>query len=249
MILITQPRAGSSHNEIIALQMTAREMGWDVFPAPTSWRMTDEFIATKPVGVPYGSQIFCETICQQLDWGLIANPFDWLASVPPAFLKRKVEFMTLVEAKKNTERKFIKPADDKCFDAKVYEIGEFNPPPVLPDEIPVLVSDVVKFTEEYRCVVRDNKVVTHSCYVLGDEICNPKNYHISEAPAAFLNSLLEVYKSENAVIDVGIMEQGFAVIETNPIWASGIYGGDSTEILKTMETTCYRSIEWAELKK
>jgi hypothetical protein len=42
-----------------------------------------------------------------------------VAKVPVQFTKRKIEFITLGDAKKITERKFIKPADDKCFDASV----------------------------------------------------------------------------------------------------------------------------------
>src|SRR6202034_4601671 len=98
MILITQPRVGTSHNEILALQMAARSRGWDVLSAPGGWRLDEELIASKAVGVPYGSQTFCEVIAQQMGWQLKANPFDWLAKVPEFYLKRKVQFMTLGEA-------------------------------------------------------------------------------------------------------------------------------------------------------
>src|SRR5690349_11764588 len=128
MIFITQPRVGNSHNEIIALQMMAAEIGWDVYPAPSSWRIDEEILAKKPIGIPYGSQLFCEVIAQQMGWTLHANTFDWLTKVPKKYLKRQVDFMTLAEAKElnSTMKKFIKPADDKCFDAKVYEVKEFT---------------------------------------------------------------------------------------------------------------------------
>jgi hypothetical protein len=51
----------------------------------------------------------------------------------------------LGEAERLTERKFIKPADDKCFDAKVYDIGEFKPNDLIAKDYPVLVSEVVSF--------------------------------------------------------------------------------------------------------
>ena len=105
MILITQPRVGRSHNEIIALQMAAESLGWDVFPAPGTWRMPDKFIEQNIQGVPYGSQLFCEVIAQQMKWKLKQNPFDWLTKVPRKYLKRKVDFMTLAEAKKISVKK------------------------------------------------------------------------------------------------------------------------------------------------
>jgi hypothetical protein len=137
MILITQPRVGHSHNEIIALQMAARELGWDVVSAPSSWRLEDDLINSNAIGVPYGSQLFCEVIAQQMNWKLKMNSFDWLANVPKQYTNRQINFMSLKEARLIKERKFIKPADDKCFDAKIYEIGTFDPSPLISDDYPV----------------------------------------------------------------------------------------------------------------
>src|SRR5277367_2979877 len=162
MILITQPRVGTAYNEIIALHYAARELGWDVLPAPSGWRLEDDLIKSGVKGVPYGSQTFCEVIAQQMNWTLKANSFDWLAKLHPAYLKRKVEFMTLGDAKKLTERKFIKPADDKCFDAQVYEPGSFKPHELIANDYPVLVSDPVEFDLEYRTFVDGKKVLTWS---------------------------------------------------------------------------------------
>lgn len=243
MLFITQPRVGVAHNEILALQMQAREFGWDVVQAPQGWRLDEEVTASKQAGIPYGSQIFCEVICQQMNWKLKANTFDWLTKVPKKWLKRQVDFMTLREAKKITERKFIKPADDKCFDAKIYDVGEFLPNAILPDETPVLVSDVVEWTHEYRCFVRDNKVVTWSSYVYAGEMAEPKNFERRPPgkihPAKFLDMVIprinSKIKTENAVIDVGLVKgSDWAVIESNPVWASGLYGCDPAEALLTM---------------
>src|SRR5579885_3609885 len=148
MLLITQPRVGTSHNEILALQIAARDKGWDVLPAPSGWRLDEELTKSGVQGVPYGSQTFCEVIAQQMGWTLKANPLDWLAKIHPSYLKRKVEFMTLDEAKKLKETKFIKPADDKVFPAKVYAPGELVTHEVISGDTPTLVSDVVQFDLE-----------------------------------------------------------------------------------------------------
>lgn len=252
MILITQPRVGTSHNEIIALQMAARELGWEVIPAPMGWRLSEELIKSGAKGVPYGSQLFCEVIAQQMGWELKAQPFEWLAQLPERFLKRQVNFMTLAEAKvlNQSERKFIKPADDKCFDAKVYDIGEFKPSELIANTYPTLVSEVVSWDLEYRCFIgqddqyQDSIIVTWSNYLFHGEINVPKLHRMIpgdlEHILFFMTELLDYCDrhklSVPCVIDVGVIPgKGWAVIETNPAWASGLYGCDPTDALKVME--------------
>jgi ATP-grasp domain, R2K clade family 2 len=251
MLLITQPRAGHSHNEILALQVAARDKGWDVFSAPMGWRLTEEMIASGVKGVPYGSQTFCEVIAQQMGWTLMANQFDWLAKLPPEYLKRKVEFMTLGEAKKIQETKFIKPADDKVFKAGVYTPGTLILSDVIPDDTPTLVSEVVEFDLEYRCFCSPHRVLTWSNYVFHDNIADPKYWNVIDTsdvslPDDFVNELLSnLSYDDNAVetfpsvIDVGrIKGKGLAIIETNQAWASGIYGCDPSDVLKVLEASC-----------
>lgn len=250
MLLITQPRAGTSHNEIIALQAAAREMGWDVHSALGSWRLDEDLINSKVKGVPYGSQTFCEVIAQQMGWTLKQNSFDWLAKLDKKYTKRQIDFMTLGEAKKITERKFIKPADDKCFDAKVYDPGEFHPHESIPDDYPVLVSEVVEWTMEYRCFVGLGSscphVETWSNYLFYGDINNPKMHNMSpgeHSPAYFLSHMfLNKHMSTitvPSVIDIGIIPgKGWAVIETNQCWASGLYGCDPSAVLRVLEQSC-----------
>jgi hypothetical protein len=251
MLLVTQPRAGTAHNEIIALQMAAREMGWNILSAPSGWRLDDSLINEGHVGVPYGSQTFCEVIAQQMNWKLKANTFDWLAKINPYYLKRKVEFMTLGEAKKLAERKFIKPADDKCFDAKIYEAGEFKPHELISDNYPVLVSDPVQFDLEYRTFVDGKKVLTWSNYICYEHIADPNYWNMiplegDRYPHDTVNDLLHDLDFHDmgvttvpSVIDVGrIKGKGWAIIETNQAWASGLYGCDAGEALKVMAQSC-----------
>jgi len=202
--------------------------------------MPDELLGKKIQGVPYGSQLFCEVISQQMGWKLKANPFDWLTKVPKRYLRRQINFMTLAEAKKIDVRKFIKPADDKCFDAKIYEPGEFQPAKEIEESYPTLVSDIVEFTHEYRCFVKDRQVTTWSCYIWDKHIAEPNEFeNIVDKigyPDDFLMDVLFSTTSENAVIDAGLINgKDWAVIESNPVWASGLYGCDPAEVLLTME--------------
>lgn len=250
MILITQPRVGTSHNEILALQVAARAKGWEVLPAPSGWRLDEELTQSGKKGVPYGSQTFCEVIAQQMGWTLKQNSFDWLSKVHPYYLKRKVEFMTLGEAKKITERKFIKPADDKCFDAKVYEPGTFKPHELIQDDYPVLVSEPVEFDLEYRTFV-DTRVKAWSNYIFFEHVADPKFWHMvpleeDRYPQDFVDDFLHDSEFHDfgitnvpSVIDVGrIKGKGWAIIETNQAWASGIYGCSPMSVLRVLEKSC-----------
>lgn len=253
MLLITQPRVGTSHNEILALQMAAREMEWEVLSAPYGWRLDEEVINSRETGVPYGSQTFCEVIAQQMNWKLWQQPFNWLAKLPREFTKRQVDFMPLSDAKKIIERKFIKPADDKCFDAKVYDPGEFKPHKSISDDYPVLVSDVVEWSMEYRTFVGKGKSshfpFTWSNYLFHGQINEPTLHRMIPGDLVhidlFMRDLLwACFKDGLAgpcVIDVGIIPgKGWAVIETNQAWASGLYGCDALGALKVMEQACGR---------
>lgn len=238
-LLISQPRVGISYNEILALHFAARELGWEVLPAPTSWRLDH---SVKGKGIPYGSQLFCEVIAQQMNWTLHLNPFDWLAKLPIEYTKRQVDFMTLKQARKIFVPKFVKPADDKCFTAKIYQPEQVDVPEVVPEETPCLVSEIVRFEAEYRCFVRNNKVVTSSCYIYEGEVAEPKNWYkynlTKQHPEDFVNKMLETVDTVDTVIDVGVLSTGsLAIIESNPVWASGLYGCDPLECLKTMEST------------
>lgn len=250
MLLITQPRVGTSHNEILALQFAARDAGWDVLPAPNGWRLDDETIASGQTGVPYGSQLFCEVIAQQMGWKLVGNDHNWLARVPEVYSKRQVQFMTLGEAKRLQETRFIKPADDKVFPCKVYSPGELQVHESVPDDTPTLVSEVVHFDLEYRCFTDGKRVLTWSNYICYDHIADPKYWDMiptSEElpPYEFVSNL--VYDMQwhggtvPSVIDVGrIPGKGWAVIESNQCWASGLYGCDPGRALKVMELACVK---------
>jgi hypothetical protein len=259
VILITQPRVGRSHNEILALQIAAETLGWKVIPAESSWRLPEDLIKSGELGVPYGSQLFCEVIAQQMNWELIKLPLNWLSTLPYQCVSRKIEFMTLKEAKQIKERKFIKPADDKCFDAKVYEAGEFIPSKWLEDDEPCLVSDVVQFDLEYRFFLSSKSyppIKTWSAYMqFGNIVENYKfaqmipamPHNICDNPAKWLDntiySMLSFTMDKNqltqnipTVIDVGLIPgEGWAIIESNPIWASGLYYCDPISCLEAMK--------------
>lgn len=245
MMLITQAKVGTLHNEVLAMQAAAHEAGWEVVGAPSGWRLPEHVVSSEAKGVPYGTQTFCEVIAQQMNWTLRQNSFDWLAKVPKSFLKRQVDFMTLKEAKQLTQVRFIKPADDKVFEAKVYQPGEFQPHELIPQDTPVLVSEPVQFDVEYRTFMNGFSVKTWSNYLFYGEINDPRFHHMvnmnHQHPVDFVNELMlkSAIPCEPCVIDVGLIRgRGMAVIECNQAWASGLYGCDPGSALSVLEVAC-----------
>jgi hypothetical protein len=243
MLLIVTP---NFRGEVPILARAAEILGWEVFRSPGGWRLPAEL--QGKAGAVYGELFFCEAIAQQMGWTLKSNSLDWLAKLPKDYLKRDVYFTTLAEARKITEKKFIKPADDKVFPAQVYDDGSALPHQDFLDGVPVLVSDKVKFSSEYRCFVKNRKVVSVSCYLMMKAINEPSNWYVSTEPIVdFVNKMLEDSSIEcapGACIDVGKFKNGdIAIIEANPAYASGIYGCEIVASLDAIKASCEMEIE------
>jgi len=245
MLLIVTP---NYKGEVPVLAKTASALGWDIYNR--GWRIPVHLLRSP--GAVYGEQFFCEVIAEQMNWNLLSNPLDWLAKLPEEYVNRKITFTTLAEARKINEKKFIKPADDKCFPAQVYESGNDLPKHVVLDNTPTLVSDVVNFTSEYRCFIKDRKVTTACCYLYKHygkepEINNPANYYQNnDLVLEFMTKLLADERVECApgsVIDVGRCKKDdealkFVVLETNPVYASGTYGCEMVAVLDAINAAC-----------
>src|SRR5438094_456727 len=141
-----------------------RVHGWQVPPLPAS-----------DVAI-YGEPLFAQHVAQTLGLRLVKPPLDWLPRLPAHWRGRDVRLITLADARKVTERAFIKPADEKCFDAQVYSSGaELPSPGPLPEDLPVLVQGVVEWTIEFRCFVLERKVAALSVYWRDGQIAKSKD--------------------------------------------------------------------------
>ncbi len=82
----------------------------------------------------YGETILAGAIMDlELGAALLEPTADWLPRLPQRHRLRDVRLITLAEALTIRERVFVKPTDEKCFPARVYEDGaSINPDPVLP---------------------------------------------------------------------------------------------------------------------
>jgi len=197
----------------------------------------------------YGEPLFARHVAQSLGLELQEPPVDWLSKLSPKWRVRDVRLMTLAEARRVTTKAFMKPADEKCLYAKVYSNGtELPGPGPLPEDLPVLVQGVVEWKTEFRCFVLNRKVVALSPYWREGELAKaddgswPASEKELETTTEFCESVLAdktVLVPEAVVIDVGIIDkQGWAVVETNAAFSSGIYGCSPEKVLSVLQRAC-----------
>ena len=209
------------------------------------WQVPD--VPPADVAV-YGEPLFARHVAQTLKLRLTEPSVDWLPKLPNRWRAREVRLTTLAEARCETTRQFIKPADEKCFDARVYSSGaELPPPGPLPEDLPVLVQEVVDWQSEFRCFVLDRKVVTSSSYWRDGEITRSEEGWVSSdadlgEATRFCERVLEepdVEVANAVVVDVGIIrDRGWAVLEANAAFSSGIYGCDAVQVLRVLRQVC-----------
>ncbi|SRR5581483_7085002 len=210
------------------------------------WRVPS--VSPTEVAV-YGEPLFARHVSQTLGLRLLEPPVDWLACLPFKHSGRKVSLTTLAGARKISGRSFIKPADEKCFDARVYESGaELPAPGLLPEDLPVLVQEVVKWQVEFRCFILDRRIVAISPYWRDGSPAQVEDgtwragERELEMAREFCHSVLNdpaVQVPAAVVVDVGIIEgRGWAVVESNAAWAAGIYGCDPSAVLLVLRRAC-----------
>lgn len=165
---------------------------------------------------------------------------------------------------------FIKPTKKGLFEPKVFNsIDEFVK---ITKEIPyysrLSVSDPVEFILEVRHFVLDGHVMTESPYMAYGqplEIVNPKDtlmsaaldvfhtfklYDLYESKAEFEKILMPALKIDawelprTYVMDLGyIKDKGWAVVEFNNTFSSGIYDCHTPSILECLKATKQTKLE------
>lgn len=223
----------------IALWRAACDLNWNT-ERLVGWRVP-EWLAKEEVAL-YGEPLFADAVAEQLGIALLTPPFDWLVSIPKEYVQRDISFITLGSARKHPGRAFIKPADDKCFVARVYEAGDELPnESVLPGTTPVLLAEPVHWLSEFRCFVVEGRIQTMSVYLRNGELAQGKDgdWPCAETELRQACEFAEGFLGDeririppSVVVDVGVIEgRGRAVIEANAAWGSGIYGCDPSQVL------------------
>ena len=218
-------------------------LGWHVHRVH-GWKVPEVNATDAAV---YAEPLLATHVAQTLGLDLLGATDDWLSSIPECWRKRSVLFTTMKEARECAEPRFIKSAASKEFDARIYESGKDLPRgEMISDSLPVLVQEIVRWDVEYRCFVSERRVKAASSYWRHGKYPRDENgiwsqNELSEA-MEFCCSFLsdpKVRLPDACVIDVGaIQERGWAVIECNAAWSSGIYGCDGVAVLPVLLRAC-----------
>lgn len=231
----------------IALRAAALAAGWKV-ERLRAWRPSPTLEAADQV-VLYAEPLFVACVAEALDLALLEPPFEWLTTLPQRYLQREVTFQPLAALADRGAARFLKPGDDKCFPARVYAADEVIPGlDLLPAGTPTLTAEPVRFEVEYRAFVLDRVARTLSPYGRDGALAQaeaggwPAPADEAAEAAAFLEALLAdpaVALPPAVVVDVGRIEgRGWAVVEANPAFGSGVYGCDPAEVLPVVARAC-----------
>jgi len=221
-----------------ALWRAAIARGWDVVRAQGIRvpEIEDDNL------VIYVESLFAPTVAKAVRRKLREVPEDWLVQLRHTYRHREVTLSTLGEVRGLAHPMFVKPPNDKSFEAKVYERGA-ELPVEFDDEMSVLISEPVSWEGEYRSFCLDGRVVAVSPYYRSGVHAKQTNYEMTDAERSsvveFTESVLaetRPYTPAAVVIDVGEMTgMGMAVIEANAAWGSGIYGCDPDAVLDVLQ--------------
>ncbi len=234
-VLLLSPRFSP---DSIALATEASRLSWRVHRLHD--RRPPARLAEEDL-VFYGESLLADTIGKALGLALLEPAADSLALLPAELLHRDVRFTTLGAARSEQFPRFVKPADEKQFRAAVYALGEALPgSDVLEDSLPVLTAEPVRWLDEYRCFVLEGCVVAASPYAWKGEREEPSlaAFELEGAKAFAAEVLARAGDSfpSAVVLDVGRIEsRGWAVVELNPAWSSGLYACDVAGVLRVLQ--------------
>ncbi len=224
MTLVLPPRLTASAE---AVRDAAHRRGLHTVQLPT-FAVPDGLRA----GHLHAGPSFADVVAPALDIALLQAPEDWLARLPFDFTRREILAMPIREAYELRRPAFVKSPNDKEIRAVVYTDGSRLPgPDQLDPQTPVLVSDVVEFTAEYRLHLLDGAVHTGSQYAERGKL---RLGPLPSDASAFGAELLAAYGHTlptAIVVDVGVVGGRWAVVEANAAWASGIYAADPRRAL------------------
>lgn len=191
------------------------QMGWEIIPFQKIEDVSSDLSREYPVVGGIGN------VLSALDVLGVKHPE--LIDIPECLLEfanRRVWESTLGEMKAESNWPvFIKPLKNhKAFTGHVLkDFRDQFKTLGFPDEYPVLASEVVKFTSEYRCFVLNNEVLDMRRYA-GRIDWLPDLNVVKDIVSKFKNSPV-AYS-----VDVGDVLGHTTLIEVNDSYSLGIYG-------------------------
>lgn len=197
-------------------------------------------IRNTPDPVLYLEGLFGPTLAESFGLRLLEPPLDWLPRLPVQYRKREVSLLPLREARLLVRPAFMKPPNDKSFVARVCTGEEL--PAEFDEDSPVLVSETVDWEMEFRCFVLDREIRALSVYLRNGELQRPNDFQHTTSEESqlreFVGELLanpQVEIPRAIALDAGVIRsRGWAVVEANAAWGSGIYGCDPEQVLEVL---------------
>ncbi|MEM6689836.1 MAG: ATP-grasp domain-containing protein [Planctomycetota bacterium] len=233
------------------LREAARDLGWETLRLGGQ-RLPDWFDPPDQEIAMFFTAPCAFDVASQLGRSLTGCPPEWTIALPENFLSREIRQTTLSDALAITKPQFVKHSVSKAFPAAVYtsqSLAEATERIQLTSV--VHVGEPVSFEVEYRCFVYDRSIATICPYLrYGNAIEDHVDTlgataHELDAAKAFAQSVLDcdaVNCPPAFVLDVGLISgRGWAVIEFNECWASGIYSCDPERVLETLVRACVPS--------
>jgi hypothetical protein len=191
--------------------------------------------------VLYIESLFAPAVAQQLDLCLATPSQNWLPELPHEYRLRDVRLTTLGSIQRPDLPLFLKPPNEKSFPAKVYDevatlLSDYD------ETTPVLAATPVTWEGEFRCFCLNGRVRTLSPYLRSGQLSKDDGFTATDHELAGAREYAErlladcrVDAPRAVVIDVGVIAgKGWAVIEANAAWGSGIYGCDPNEVLNVL---------------
>lgn len=207
------------------------------------WKVPEEF--RSDVVAVYGEDIYAEIVAEQCNLTLTKPDDHWLSIIPEEFTKRNISYGQL-KAFINEGPVFIKCSDFKSFKAGVFDkVTDIKGFDSLDPEMTVFISEVVEWELEVRCFVLNGEIQTFSSYWRnGVYDTDPLKEMEQRELSAFFSRFMEQYAEtlpKAIVLDFGIIRgKGWALIEANPAWCSGLYACDAQKALEVIVKSCIK---------
>jgi len=226
------------------LRKTAQSLGWETLRLDGD-KIPDWFEPPDSQIAFFYTAPHAFDIARQLGRTLIGCNPNWTVDLPSELLQRELVQTTLRDALQINQARFVKHSVSKAFPAAVYDATRLadKTKSIHPASL-VHVGEPVEWECEFRCFVSHKSVNAISPYVYdGEVVANYDSFpSIDKSEFArvrqYAESVLghpDVQTPNALVLDVGIIrKRGWAVVECNECWASGIYACDPTDVLKTL---------------
>ena len=226
------------------LRKTAQSLGWETLRLDGN-TIPDWFDPPDSEIALFYTAPHAFDIAKQLGRTLVGCNPDWTVNLPHEFLNREIHQTSLEHALQIANLQFVKHAVSKAFPAAVYNANKLaaETTKIHPESL-VHVGEPVEFECEFRCFVSDQRVNTISPYVYDGQIVSDYESFPSlpDSELAQVRSYAETVLNHPDVssppaftLDVGIIRgRGWAVVECNECWASGIYACDPNRVLNTL---------------